>query len=141
MPTSARQPPGSGQSVDRTVPHPRRRGGFYIRPEPGTSSTGPMYIAPAFGRALTGCAFADGAFVVDTERADVGIGPYGARSAMVHPTRRGTRGTRITNRRCGLQLVRSACLFFSKHIPPQIWPLRPLHHPAFGNITRCLLVR
>ena len=61
MPTSARQPPGSGQSVDRTVPHPRRRGGFYIRPEPGTSSTGPMYIAPAFGRALTGCAFADGA--------------------------------------------------------------------------------
>ena len=30
----------------------------------------------------------DGAFDVDTERADVGIGPYGVRSAMVHPTRR-----------------------------------------------------
>ena len=31
----------------------------------------------------TVCAFGDGAFDVDTERADVGIGPYGVRSAGV----------------------------------------------------------
>ena len=39
-------------------------------------------------RAPTVGAFGDGAFDVDTERADVGIGPYGVLSAMVHPTRR-----------------------------------------------------
>ena len=39
-------------------------------------------------RAPTMGTVGDGAFDVDTERADVGIGPYGVRSAMVHPTRR-----------------------------------------------------
>ena len=34
----------------------------------------------------TVCAFGDGAFDVDTERADVGIGPYGVRSAGVRRT-------------------------------------------------------
>ena len=44
-------------------------------------------------RAPTMCAFGDGAFDVDPERADVGIGPYGVRTAMVHPTRQlGTGG-------------------------------------------------
>ena len=38
--------------------------------------------------APTVCAFGDSAFEVGTERADVGIGPYGVRLAMVHPTRR-----------------------------------------------------
>ena len=33
-------------------------------------------------------AFGDGAYDVGTERADVGIGPYGVHSATVHPTRR-----------------------------------------------------
>ena len=50
MPTSARQPPGPGQSAERT---------------------GPVYIAPGSGRAMrapTVCAFDDGAFDVDTER-------------------------------------------------------------------------
>ena len=36
----------------------------------------------------TVCAFGDGAYDVGTERADVGIGPYGVRSAMVRPRRR-----------------------------------------------------
>ena len=39
-------------------------------------------------RAPTVCVFGDGAFDAGTERADVGIGPYGVRSAGVHPTRR-----------------------------------------------------
>ena len=44
-------------------------------------------------RAPAMCAFGDGAFDVDPERADVGIGPYGVRSAMVHPTQQlGTGG-------------------------------------------------
>ena len=44
-----------------------------------------------FGRLLaapTVCAFDGGAFDAGTERADVGIGPYGVRSAMVRPARR-----------------------------------------------------
>ena len=67
-----------------------------FRPEPGAPTTGPVYIAPGSGRAMrapTMCAFGDGAFDVDPERADVGIGPYGVRTAMVHPTRQlGTGG-------------------------------------------------
>ena len=54
-----------------------------------------MYIAPGSGRAMrapTGCAFGDGVFDVDTERADVGIGPYGVPSARVHPTQRCSTG-------------------------------------------------
>ena len=50
-----------------------------FRPEPGTSTTGPSYIAPGSGRVMRApamCAFGDGAFDVDPERADVGIGPY-----------------------------------------------------------------
>ena len=50
-----------------------------FRPEPGAPTTGPVYIAPGSGRAMrapTMCAFGDGAFDVDPERADVGIGPY-----------------------------------------------------------------
>ena len=44
-------------------------------------------------RAPTAGAVGGGAFDVDTERADVGIGPYGVRSAVVHPTLRcGTGG-------------------------------------------------
>ena len=39
-------------------------------------------------RAPTTGAFGDGAFDVGTVRADVGIGPYGVCSAMVHATRR-----------------------------------------------------
>ena len=90
MPTSARLVPGARQSVDRTVPRPRRRGGLYIRPGPG-ASTKPSVFQIRSGRTMrapTGCAFGDGAFDVDTGRADVGIGPYGVRSSMVHPTHR-----------------------------------------------------
>ena len=46
---------------------PSRRGGLYARPD---------RLPPGFD---------DGAFDAGTERADVGIGPYGVRSAMVHP--------------------------------------------------------
>ena len=44
MPTSARQPPGPGQSAERTIPRPCRRGGLHIRPEPGTVSPGPRWL-------------------------------------------------------------------------------------------------
>ena len=85
-------PPGSGcKAVRRThTPSLRRRGGLYIRPEPGASTTGPVYfksVPDARCAPLRG-AFGDGAFDADTERADVGIGPYGVRSSMVHPTHR-----------------------------------------------------
>ena len=46
---------------------PSRRGGLYARPD---------RLPPGFD---------DGAFDAGTERADVGIGPYGVRSATVHP--------------------------------------------------------
>ena len=71
--------PGPPASACKAVRRPRRRGGLYIRPKPGASTTGPGYSAPGSGRAMrapTVCAFDDGAFDVDTERADVGIGPY-----------------------------------------------------------------
>ena len=48
---------------------------------PGMRS-GRLLAAPTVG------AFDGGAFDAGTERADVGIGPYGVRLAMVHPTRR-----------------------------------------------------
>ena len=70
---------GPPASACKAVRRPRRRGGLYIRPKPGASTTGPGYSAPGSGRAMrapTVCAFDDGAFDVDTERADVGIGPY-----------------------------------------------------------------
>ena len=38
--------------------------------------------------APTAGAVGDGAFDAGTERADVGIGPYGVRSAVVRPARR-----------------------------------------------------
>ena len=44
MPTSARQPPGPGQSAERTIPRPCCRGGLHIRPEPGTVSPGPRWL-------------------------------------------------------------------------------------------------
>ena len=43
-------------------------------------------------RAPTMGTVGDGAFDVDTERADVGIGPYGVRSAKMRPTRLRTDG-------------------------------------------------
>ena len=74
-----------GSPPNRTHLHPHRRGGLYIRPEPGASATGLSYIAPGSGRAMrapTVCAFDGGAFEVNTERADAHIGPpvpgYGA---------------------------------------------------------------
>ena len=48
---------------------------------PGVRS-GRLLAAP------TVCAFGDSAFDAGTERADVGIGPYGVRLAMVRPARR-----------------------------------------------------
>ena len=51
---------------------------------------------PATDARPTTGAFGDGAFDAGTERADVGIGPYGVRSAMVRPTRPcGTGGYKI----------------------------------------------
>ncbi len=44
MPTSARQPLGPGQSAGRTGLRPCCRGGFYIRPEPGTVYPGPRWL-------------------------------------------------------------------------------------------------
>ena len=48
---------------------------------PGVRS-GRLLAAPTAG------AVGDGAFDAGTERADVGIGPYGVRSAVVRPARR-----------------------------------------------------
>ena len=42
-------PPGSGHSADRMHLRPHCRGGFYIRPEPAASTTGPGYFAPGSG--------------------------------------------------------------------------------------------
>ena len=44
MPASARQPLGPGQFAERTGPRPCCRGGFYIRPEPGTVYPGPRWL-------------------------------------------------------------------------------------------------
>ena len=67
-----------------------------IPPGTGYIDHRPSFIAPGSGRAMrapTMCAFGDGAFDVDPVGADVGIGPYGVRTAMVHPTRQlGTAG-------------------------------------------------
>ena len=41
--------PGSGHSADRMHLRPHCRGGFYIRPEPAASTTGPGYFAPGSG--------------------------------------------------------------------------------------------
>ena len=44
MPASARQPPRPRQFAERTGPRPCCRGGFYIRPEPGTVYPGPRWL-------------------------------------------------------------------------------------------------
>ena len=80
------------QGSPSTAPSPVHAvGADYISAQDRVHRPSPVYIAPGSGRAMrapTGCAFGDGAFVVDTGRADVGIGPYGVRSSMVHPTHR-----------------------------------------------------
>ena len=50
-------------------------------------------------RAPTMGTVGDGAFDVDTERADVGIGPYAVRPVMVHPTRAAKMGLSL-NEQC-----------------------------------------
>ena len=74
-----------GSPPNRTHLHPHRRGGLYIRPEPGASATGPSYIAPGSGRAMrapTECAFGDGASDASVRTGGHLGHPYNSRPAF-----------------------------------------------------------
>ena len=79
------------QGSPSTAPSPVHAvGADYISAQDRVHRPSPVYFKPvpdARCAPLWG-AFGDGAFDVDTGRADVGIGPYGVRSSMVHPTHR-----------------------------------------------------
>ena len=79
MPTSARHPPGPRHSAGRAHLHPHRRGGFYIRPKPGSIYPGPRWLRELGSDApcapLRG-AVGDGAFDTSVRTGGYKIRPY-----------------------------------------------------------------